>query len=138
MTVAGAKVKVNIHRGQVVSVVGPIAERAAYKAAQKGRGYIISEIRAAGRVKTGRMIQGMQVRTISSTDLIRRYEVSSSAHYTIFQNNGTRAHGPRTKQVMRFIPKGGSTYVYAKWVRGIEGAHFFEKGTARLRASDFL
>lgn len=133
-----SKVKVNIHRGAVVTVVGPIAERAAYKAAQKARGYIISEIRAANRVKTGRMQSGMQVRTIASSDLIRRFEVSSSAPYTIFQNNGTRAHGPRTKQVMRFIPKGGSEYVFAKWVRGIEGAHFMEKGAARVRASDFL
>ncbi|QNL30245.1 hypothetical protein SEA_CLEARASMUD_35 [Microbacterium phage ClearAsMud] len=132
------KVKVNIHRGQVVSIVGPIADRAAYRGAQKARGFIISEIRAAGRVKTGRMIQGMQVRTIGSSDLIRRYEVSSSAPYTIFQNNGTRAHGPRTKQVMRFIPKGGSQFVFAKWVRGIVGAHFMEKGVARVRASDFV
>ncbi|QSM01228.1 hypothetical protein QDA08_gp33 [Microbacterium phage NoodlelyBoi] len=132
------KVKINIHRGQVVSIVGPIADRAAYRGAQKTRGFIISEIRAAGRVKTGRMIQGMQVRTIGSSDLIRRYEVSSSAPYTIFQNNGTRAHGPRTKQVMRFIPKGGSQFVFAKWVRGIVGAHFMEKGAARVRASDFV
>ena len=135
---ASGKVKVNIHRGAVVAVVGPIADRAAYKAAQKARGYIIAEIRAANRVKTGRMQSGMQVRTIASSDLARRYEVSSSAPYTIFQNNGTRAHGPRTAKALRFIPKGGSDYVYAKWVRGIQGAHFMEKGVARVRASDFL
>uniref|UniRef100_A0AAU7J7X1 Tail completion or Neck11 protein n=1 Tax=Microbacterium phage Sunny TaxID=3144828 RepID=A0AAU7J7X1_9VIRU len=132
------KVKINISRGAVVSVVGPIAERAAFRAAQKARGYIISEIRAANRVKTGRMQAGMQVRTIASTGLLRRFEVSSSAPYTIFQNNGTRAHGPRTAKALRFIPKGGSQYVYAKWVRGIEGAHFMEKGVARVRASDFV
>lgn len=132
------KVRVTIHRGAVVSVVGPIAERAAYRAAQRARGYIISEIRAANRVKTGQMQAGMQARKVASTDLVRRFEVSSSAHYTIFQNNGTRAHGPRTAKAMRFVPKGGSQPVYAKWVRGIQGAHFMEKGVARVRAQDFV
>lgn len=135
---ATANVKVTIHRGKVIQVVGPIAEKAAYRAAQKARGYVISEIRAAGRVKTGRMIRGMQVRLIQSGSLTKRFEVSSSAPYTMFQNDGTRAHGPRTKQYMRFIPKGGSQYVFAKWVRGIQGAHFMEKGLARVRAADFL
>lgn len=133
-----ASVKVTIHKARVIQVVGPIAERAAYKAAQKARGYVISEIRAAGRVKTGRMIQGMQVRLISSNGLTKRFEVSSSAPYTMFQNDGTRAHGPRTKQFLRFIPKGGTQYVFAKWVRGVQGAHFMEKGLARVRVSDFL
>lgn len=132
-----AGTKVNISRSQVITVIGPMAERAAYRAAQRTRGNIISEIRAAGRVDTGRMIQGMQVRKIVGGPLLRRFEVSSSAPYTMFQNAGTRAHGPRTKEYMRFIPKGGNTAVYAKWVRGVTGAHFMEKGLARLRASDF-
>lgn len=135
---ASAKVTVTIQQARVIQVVGPIAERAAYKAAQKARGYVIAEIRAANRVKTGRMIQGMQVRLIASGPLLKRFEMSSSAPYTMFQNDGTRAHGPRTKKVMRFIPKGGSEYVFAKWVRGVTGAHFMEKGLARLRASDFI
>lgn len=131
------RVKVTIHRGKVIQVVGPIAERAAYKAAQKARGYVISEIRAAGRVKTGAMIRGMQVRRVASVGLTRRFEVSGSAKHTIWQNDGTRAHGPRSKKYMRFIPKGGSQYVFAKWVRGVQGAHFMEKGLARVRAADF-
>ena len=130
-------VKLTIHRGQVISVVGPIAERAAYKGAQKARGYVMSEVRSAGRVDTGKMIAGMQVRTIASTPLERRFEVSSSAPYTMFQNAGTRAHGPRTAKMLVFTPKGGSGVVFAKWVRGVTGAHFMEKGLARLRVSDF-
>ena len=129
------KVKVNIHRGKVATVCGPMVDQAAYRAAQKGRGYIISEIRAAGRVKTGRMIAGMQVRKVGGSPMHVRYEVSSSAPYTMFQNDGTRAHGPRTKKVMAWQGAGGM--VFAKWVRGIQGAHFMEKGVQRLRISDF-
>ena len=132
-------VRVNIHRGKVISVVGPMADQAAYRAAQKVRGYIMSEIRAAGRVKTGRMIAGMQARKVSSGNpLLPRYEVSSSAPYTMFQNDGTRAHGPRTAKMLAFVPKGGSAVVFAKWVRGVRGAHFMEKGLARVRAGDFM
>ncbi|QGJ92697.1 minor capsid protein [Microbacterium phage Megan] len=131
-------VKITIHRGKVIEVVGPIAERAAYLAAQKARGYIISEIQAAGRVDTGRMIAGLQVRKVASGPLNRRFEVSSSAPYTMFQNDGTRAHGPRRAEFMVFSPKGGGGIVFAKWVRGVTGAHFMEKGLARVRVADFV
>jgi hypothetical protein len=131
-------VKLTIHRAQVISVVGPISERAAYKAAQKARGNVMSEIHAAGRIDTGRMVGGMQVRKIASRGLSRSFEVSSSAPYTMFQNQGTRAHGPRTKEFMVFTPKGGSGVVFAKWVRGVTGAHFMEKGLQRLRVQDFI
>jgi hypothetical protein len=130
--------KLTIHKGQVVSVVGPMVDRAAYKAAQHARGYIMSEIRSAGRVDTGKMIAGMQVRKIGSTALKVAYEVSSSAPYTMFQNAGTRAHGPRTKKMLAFVPKGGSKVVFAKWVRGVTGAHFMEKGLMRVRMEDFV
>lgn len=130
-------VKITIHRGQVISVVGPIAERAAYSAAQKARGYVISEIRSAGRIHTGKMIAGVQARKVASGPLTRSFEVSSSAPYTMFQNAGTRAHGPRRAQFMVFTPKGGSGLVFAKWVRGVTAARFMEKGLARLRVSDF-
>lgn len=129
--------KVTIHRGKVISVVGPVADKAAYSAAQKARGYVISEIRAAGRVKTGRMIAGMQVRKVAGGPLLSRYEVSSSAPYTMFQNDGTRPHGPVRAKVLAFVPKGGSQVVFAKWVKGVQGAHFMEKGLARVRAQDF-
>jgi hypothetical protein len=131
-------VTVTIHRGKVIQVVGPIAENAAYKAAQKGRGYVMAEIRAAGRVDTGRMIAGLQVRKVASGPLNKRFEVSSSAPYTMFQNDGTRAHGPRRADFMVFTPKGGGGIVFAKWVKGVQGAHFMEKGLARLRVADFV
>ncbi|WKW87065.1 hypothetical protein SEA_NICOLE72_28 [Microbacterium phage Nicole72] len=131
-------VKITIHRGQVIQAVGPIAERAAYLGAQKARGYVMSEIQKSGRVDTGRMIAGMQVRKVASGPLVRRFEVSSSAPYTLFQNAGTRAHGPRSAEFMVFTPKGGGGVVFAKWVKGIQGAHFMEKGLARVRAADFV
>lgn len=133
------RVSVTIHKGRVISVVGPIADRAAYAAAQKTRGYVISEIRIAGRVRTGRMIRLMQVRRINRGSPLRKaYEVSSTAPYTMFQNDGTRGHGPRTAKMLAFVPKGGSKVVFAKYVRGIRGAHFMEKGLARVRREDFL
>lgn len=131
-------VKITIHRGKVIEVVGPIAERAAYLAAQKARGYVISEIQKAGRVDTGRMIAGLQVRKVASGPLLRRFEVSSSAPYTMFQNDGTRAHGPRNAEFMVFTPKGGGGIVFAKWVKGVQGAHFMEKGLARVRVADYV
>lgn len=133
-----SNVKVTIHKARVISVVGPIAEKAAYSAAQKARGYVISEIRIAGRVRTGKMIQLMQVRRLSKGSPLRRsFEVFSSAPYTGYQNDGTRGHGPRNAKFLAFVPKGGTNVVFAKYVRGVTGAHFMEKGLARLRVQDF-
>lgn len=131
-----SKVRVNISRGKVVSVVGPMANQAAYRAAQRTRGYVIAEIWAAGRVKTGAMIRGMQVRRVGGSPLSPRYEVSGSAPHTGFQNDGTRAHGPRRAKVLAW--QGPNGMVYARWVRGVTGAHFMEKGLAKVRVADFL
>lgn len=130
-------VTVKINPSGLVRVVGPIADRAAYKAAQKCRGYVLSNIISAGRVNTGRMMSTMQVRKTSSSALDARYSVWSPLEYTMFQNAGTRAHGPRRAEFMVFTPKGGGGRVFAKWVRGVTPAKFMERAVARMSVSDF-
>jgi hypothetical protein len=84
------------------------------------------------------MIHGVQVRKISTKPLDAIYEVASTAPYTRFQNDGTAAHGPVRARFMVFTPKGGGGLVFAKWVRGVTGAHFMEKAVDKVSLPDFL
>ncbi|QDH91612.1 hypothetical protein QDA01_gp77 [Microbacterium phage Cinna] len=130
-----AKVKVSMSRGATVKVIGPMVDQAAYRAAQATRGRAISNIRAAGRVDTGAMIAGLQVRVLARGGLNVAYAVYSSAPYAVYQEYGTRAHGPRTASVMVFTPKGGGT-VFATWVRGVTPAYFMTRAMQSAKASD--
>lgn len=133
-----AKVKARVSRSAAITVIGPIADRAAYNAAQKMRGRAISNIRSSGRVDSGRMIAGLQVRVVSRAGLGVAYQVYSSAPYTVYQEFGTRGHGPRTANFMVFTPKGGGGVVFAKWVRGVTPALFMTRALQAARAADAL
>lgn len=130
--------------GAVLEVVAPIADATAYRGAQKVRGRAISNIRRLGRVDSGRMIAGMQVRRVGATGLRRTYEVSSSArapggaNYPAMQEYGTRAHGPVSAAVMAFTPKGGNGVVFATWVRGVTPGHFMRDAWQGCTVTDFL
>lgn len=133
--------RVKVSPGGVVQVVGPIAERAAYRGAQKIRGRAISNVRRLGRIDSGRMIRGIQVRRLPHTagaGLRVKYSVTSSAPYTRFQEEGTRGHGPVRARYLRFKPKGSSTYVFAKWVRGVKPGYFMRDAARATRREDFL
>lgn len=130
-----SKVRIKMSRGAAVTVIGPMADQAAYRAAQTTRGRAISNIRAAGRVDTGAMIAGLQVRILTKNGLRVAYSVYSSAPYAVYQEYGTRAHGPRTASAMVFTPKGGGV-VFATWVRGVTPAYFMTRAMQSARASD--
>lgn len=124
---AKASVSVKIDRQAVIRLVGPMTDQATYKVAQATRGRALKNIRAAGRVDTGRMQAGLQVRSAGKSGLRAAYTVSSSAPYTIFQEFGTRAHGPVRAPFMVFTPKGSGKVVFARWVRGVSPAYFMTR-----------
>jgi hypothetical protein len=133
---ATARVRFTMKSGAAIQVIGPMVDRAAYSAAQKTRGRVLANIRRLGRIDTGKMIGGVQVRRVTGTGLAVAYSIYSTATYTIYQEAGTRAHGPRTAKFMVFTPKGSGQVVFAKWVRGVTPGHFFADALAQAQASD--
>ena len=131
-----AKIKSTISKGATIQVIGPMVDGAAYRAAQAMRGRAMANIRASGRIDTGGMIAGLQVRVLSRGGLAVAYQVYSAASYTVFQEFGTRAHGPRVASAMVFTPKGGGGVVFATWVRGVTPAYFMTNALRDARASD--
>lgn len=131
--------RVTLKPGGIAKVVGPMADQAAYRAAQKLRGRAMSNIRRLGRVNTGNMLKSLQVRRLNpGPGTLARYSVSSTAFYARFQEEGTRAHGPVRAKFLRFKPKGSSTYVFAKWVRGVKPGYFMRDAARAAKAEDFL
>lgn len=114
------------------------ASRAAYNGSQRFAGKVRQEIRAAGRVDTGRMVNSVTATRDTRRDRLRpAYIVGPRVGYAKFQDRGTRAHGPKHKKFMRFKPKGKNYFVFARWVRGVKAANFMSKAVSKLSARDF-
>lgn len=132
--------RVTYHLGPAQKVIGEIVDGATYRAAQKVRGRAMSNIIRLGRIDTGGMIQGLQVRRTGAAPgatLTPYYEVTSTARHTGWQEDGTRAHGPRRAPFMVFTPKGSSVVVFAKWVRGVTPGYFMRDAMNAATPADF-
>lgn len=141
---ARAKVFVRISAPATIRVVGPMVDQAAYRAGQAMRGRAMSNIRRLGRVYTGAMIEGLQLRRDNpGSTLIARYVLSSTArsprdgfNYPAAQENGTRPHGPVRASHLVFQIRGAGPVIFTKWVRGVPPGHFMRNALAAARPSD--
>lgn len=134
---AGARVSYDL--GPSTVVIGEITDAATYRAAQRVRGRAMSNIRALGRIDTGSMIQGLQVRKTGAVGpLWPQYTVTSTARHTGWQEDGTRAHGPVKADFLVFRIRGSGPVIFAKWVRGVPPGHFMRNAMNAATTADFL
>lgn len=135
---AGVLVKVRMDAKATVVCAEGHASRAAYNGSQRFAGLVRKEIRAAGRVRTGKMVNSVTATRDRRRDRLKpAYIVGPRVGYAKFQDRGTRAHGPKRKKFMRFQPKGSNKWVFAKWVRGVTAANFMAKAARKLTVRDF-
>lgn len=129
---------VTIDRARWNAVVSAACQRAAYRGAQAYRGRAMSNIIRLGRIETGAMITGLQVRRAAPlAGNGSRYRVGSTAPHVGYQEFGTRAHGPRHASVMVFRPKGSGSVVFATSVRGVEPGRFLRDARREMVLRDF-
>lgn len=133
---AGVRVQYNL--GPATTVIGEIVDAATYRAAQRVRGRAMSNIRSLGRVDTGAMIRGLQVRkTGAAGPLWPQYTVESTVRHTGWQEDGTRAHGPVRADFLVFQVRGAGPVIFAKWVRGVTPGHFMRRAMDAATPADF-
>lgn len=133
-----ARARVQYQLGPATAVIGEIVDEATYRAAQRVRGRAMSNIRSLGRVDTGEMIRGLQVRkTGASQPLWPQYTVESTARHTGWQEDGTRAHGPVRADFLVFQIRGAGPVIFAKWVRGVPPGHFMRRAMDSATVADF-
>jgi hypothetical protein len=118
--------------------VADITKQAALKATRRTQGRIQRNIKAAGRVNTGRMVNSVTIERVPGKHPLNpTFSVGARTPYAAYQEYGTRAHGPTTRRFMAFNPKRSSETVFAKWVRGIRPAHFVRDAMRLIKPSDF-
>lgn len=129
--------RVRLDPGRVNLAAARAAERGARNAAQTTVRRIKENITRLGRIDTGEMLNSWTIRADVS-GLHPRMFISSSAPHMLFQERGTRAHGPRHANFMVFTPKGSGQVVFAKWVRGVKAGNFVRDAQRRLSVADFV
>lgn len=118
--------------------VAQITKQAALKASRRTQGRIQRNIRSKGRVNSGRMVNSVSIERVPGRHPLNpTFEIGVRTPYAAYQEKGTRAHGPVRAERMAFTPKGSSKAVFAKWVKGITGAHFVRDAARLIKPSDF-
>lgn len=133
-----AKYVLKLNNSRIQQHVGGIGYQAATRAANKLVTRVKQEITAADRIDTGAMRAGVQHRPTSSKPLHTRKAIFTPVHYVRYQNEGTGGSVARPGGVLVFTPKGTNTVVFAKRVRGIQPARFFEKALASVDVKFFM
>lgn len=64
-------------------------------------------------------------------------EVGSPLFYAIYQEKGIGPVVPVKAKVLRFQPKGSSTYVFASRTKGFPGAYYLTRAIRSLTVADF-
>jgi hypothetical protein len=112
--------------------------QAVWRAAGKVRDRAKMNITSAGLVDTGALRSSIVARRMRGGKAGVWYEVGSDLPYSIFQHEGTRSPiVPRRAKVLRFTPKGGGAFVFAKQVRGVTGTPYLTDALRSLTNADF-
>lgn len=135
------RIRITLNRAQIRQLKtdpnGDIG-RAARRGAGRARDLARRNITADGLVDTGRLRQSIRSEHLRTSPTEVRYEVGSDLDYAIYPELGTRDHGPRTARVLRFKPKGGSGFVFARRVRGVRAYKYLTRVLSQLKVTDFL
>lgn len=115
-----------------------VVPRAVEKAAGKTRDRAKGNIRSAGRIDTGALLNSIISKRVSSGGALLWYEIFSDLPYAIYQHNGVKGPiYPRRARVLRFKPKGSSEFIFRPSVSGFEGVPYLTDALNQLSVSDF-
>lgn len=134
------KVTLKLSTARMNVVIGGQAKAAVDRAATAAQRRAQNNVRAAGRIDTGELVNGIvkEPSQVRSDPMHPAMRVVSRAKHSLYNELGTRDHGARNGGVMRFKPKGSGTFVFARRVRGIRGIHFMRNAVQQTRVNDFL
>lgn len=120
----------------LTETVGPAA---AGRAAGRVRDRAKVMITQAGRIDTGALRNSIVSRRVESSSKSKVwFEVGSSLPYAIYQHNGVKGPiRPKRAKVLRFKPKGSSSYVFAPSVAGFRGVPYLTQPLNELTPADF-
>lgn len=111
-----------------------VVDRAMLRAGGRVRDAARAALTTAGRIDTGRLRNDIRVSTVRRSGRNLEVSVGTDLDYGIYQHEGVDGPVyPRRAKVLRFKPKGSSTFVFAQRVRGFEGVPYLTIGLEALR-----
>lgn len=135
---ARSHIRLRINHSQSRAYAGLASRAAVEKAAVLAEQRYRNNILAADLVDTRELIDSVQRQHVpGSTLLTPAIAIGAAAKHAVFHEFGTRAHGPVKAKMLRFKPKGSSTFVFAKWVRGVRPTKFAQRALDMTRPTDF-
>lgn len=112
--------------------------KALARAAGKTRDRAKMNLTKAGRVDKGALRNSITAQQVSSSGRVITWSVGSSLSYAILQHEGVRGPVlPRRAKVLRFVPKGGKQYVFARRTSGFSGVPYLTDALNSIGISDF-
>lgn len=127
------QVRVRLKDGAMVAAVERLGSTMTLRAARAAQEEARWNIAKHGRNRTGAMSQGIKIEKIGAM----RYRVIATEPYSIFQEKGVRPFSAKPGKFLVFMPKGGTSLVFAKRVKGFKGIHFMRDAMRSLRKEDF-
>lgn len=99
----------------------------------------VERARSKAPHRTGRLRNTIQAWKQSGSGRSVVYRVGPKGlAYGVYQEFGTGPIVPVRKKFLRFVPKGGNTFVFAKRTRGVPAVHYMEQAYNQLSARDYL
>jgi len=134
---ATVTIDVKLDPSAIARVVGGTAAEAATTAARVIARRVRENIIAEDLIDTGFMRDNITVEEARPGDRPVAY-VHVAGQQAVFQEFGTRGHGPVRAQYLRFKPKGSNVYVFARWVRGVRPRRFMTRAIESVTVADFI
>lgn len=132
-----SKVRLKYNRAAADMVVHDITRDGVKRAAERLETRSRNYLQRAGRIHTGRLLASFKHWPVTNSPRTIRYRIGSDQASNVYQNFGTRAHGPVKAKYLRFVPKGQVKAVYTKWVRGVKPSRHMERALKSLKVQDF-
>lgn len=132
-SIAG-RVELELWPDAVDRVVGGISR----ETAQRGADAAVQRAKANAPVDSGELRNSIHAESPHSVgNMFYVVNVVADADHALYQELGTRAHGPVAAKHLVFKPKGSNTYVFAKWVRGVPPVRYLGRALDSLSTGDF-
>lgn len=136
--------EVRIYSGRLQAKVTGIAERLANRGAQRVALRARASVLGQRRVNTYEMLRSFRVIDVTTNPKRPTKRVINLAKHFPYQELGTpkgaEGYGriyPKRAKALRFMPKGGTVFVFAKSVRGVKPGHFLKRAAAATQLKDF-
>lgn len=135
---AGGDVHVFLNPALINPFLFKTSELSARRAADKVADRANMNVRAAGRVRTGKLAGSYRAVPHKMGLNSASFQVGSPLEYAVFQEDGIGPVHARPGGVLRFQPKGSAVFIFRRRTKGFRGAHQLRRAYESLSLSDFL